>query len=173
ELARRAAVAIDNAMLYEAEQRARARAEEAAGRAAVLQSVTASLSEAPTPAEVAEVIVERGLAALGASAASIALRRDSDIEVLRSIGYRDEQVEPWRTFPVDAAVPLADAIRTGNPVFLRSGEERDARYPNLSTSWPTGDRAWAAIPLTVQGSTLGAMGLSFRDVREFDEGDRG
>jgi GAF domain-containing protein len=172
-LAHQCAQALERARLYEAERRAREQAEQAAGRAAVLQAVTAALSEALTPAEVAGVIVERGVIALGASAGSIGLKRDSDFEVVRTVGYKEELFEPWRTFPLDAPLPLAEAVRTGEAVFLGSKEQRDARYPHLAASMLRSDQAWAAIPLTVGRRTLGAMGLSFRDAREFSESDRG
>ena len=172
-LAQQCAQAFERARLYESERAARELAERAAGRAAVLQSVTAALSEALTPAEVAGVIVERGVLALGASAGSIGLVRDQDIEVARSVGYKEELFESWRKFPLDASVPIAEAVRSGEAIFLGSREERDARYPHLSAAALRDDQAWAAIPLIVEGNTLGAMGLSFAEPREFNEIDRG
>src|SRR4029079_11862374 len=61
EFARRAALSLDNAHLYEAEQRARKGAEAAAERARRLQLVTAALSEALTPPQVAEAVVAQGV----------------------------------------------------------------------------------------------------------------
>ena len=60
ELAHRAAVAVDNARLYAAEQAARADAERAADRLARLQRVTAALSGAVSSGRVARVVVEEG-----------------------------------------------------------------------------------------------------------------
>src|SRR5205823_3392412 len=68
ELARRAALAVDNARLYAAEQAARRAAEQAAERTARLQAVTAALSEALRPGEAADVVIRHSRAALGARA---------------------------------------------------------------------------------------------------------
>src|SRR5207244_11689755 len=91
ELARRASLAMDNAFLYETAVRAGREAERAADRTAALQSVTAALAEALTPAEVTTVIVERGLAVLSAAAASIVLLSPdrTELRLLRAFGYPD------------------------------------------------------------------------------------
>ncbi|HXJ63650.1 MAG TPA: GAF domain-containing protein, partial [Actinomycetota bacterium] len=73
ELARHAALAVDNAQLYEAELEARRATERAAQRTALLQAVTAALSEALGPTEVAEIVVDRCLAAMGARAGVVAM----------------------------------------------------------------------------------------------------
>jgi PAS domain S-box-containing protein len=64
ELAHRAALAVENARLHHAEQRARHAAEQAADRIGRLQGVTVALSEAITPEQTAEVIVTQAVRAL-------------------------------------------------------------------------------------------------------------
>lgn len=174
ELARRASLAIDNGELYETAVRAGREAERAADRTAALQSVTAALAEALTPAEVAEVIVERGLAALSAVAGSIVLLSPDRTELilLRAFGYPDEVIDPWKRFPVDATVPLAEAARSGEPIFLGSAEEMEERFPEMAAKTLGGNGAWAAIPLTVEGRTVGAIGVSFSNPRAFSDEDR-
>jgi PAS domain S-box-containing protein len=174
ELARRAAFAIDNALLYQEALDARREAERAAERTTALQSVSAALAEALTPAEVAEVIVERGLATLSASAGTIMLLSPDrgELVMLRAFGYTDQVIEPWTRFASDAAVPLADAVRTGEAVFLTSPEEVDERFPGLVSWGSSGNEGWAAIPLTVEGRTIGAIGVSFSRPRDFPEEER-
>ncbi|HMF88143.1 MAG TPA: GAF domain-containing protein, partial [Gemmatimonadaceae bacterium] len=58
ELSRRAGIAIDNAELYRAREAAREAAQSAADRTTRLQAVTAALSEAVTPSEVANVVAQ-------------------------------------------------------------------------------------------------------------------
>ena len=77
ELARHAAVAIDNARLYADERAARLAAERAAARLERLQFITAALSNARTPTQVGQVIVDHGLETLGASAALVYHTGDS------------------------------------------------------------------------------------------------
>ncbi len=172
ELGRRAAVALDNARLYEAEQIARAAAEHASSRIARLQDVTADLAGALTAERVAEVVIERGVAALDAQAGLIVLLVDDGaaFSIVRAVGYPPEMVEPWRRIPAETRVPFADAVRMAEPVLLRSAKELSARYPQLATAPDlTGYQAIAAIPLLVDGRAIGALGLSFADPRPFDD----
>ncbi len=175
ELAHRAAVAVDNARLYAAEHAARAAAELAADRLARLQRVTAALSGAVSSARVARVVAEEGAQALGAIAGVVA-RLDEEgaaLEVVHSLGYAPELIERFRSFPVAASLPLADAVREGRPVYVSSPAERRELYPELAAEYPVApQQAWANLPLTVDGRTLGAMTLSFAEPRAFDESER-
>ncbi len=175
DLARRAALAVDNARLYAAEQRARQAAERAADRTSRLQAVTAALAEGLTPAEVVTAVVAQGVAALGARAGSIALLTDDgqELEIAGSVGYPKELIDMWRRFPVDAPVPISEAVRTGNAVWIESLDDLAGRFPNLAAS-PSivEDQARAAIPLMIDGRAIGAMGLSFSTRRTFDADDQ-
>ena len=72
-----------------AERAARQAAEQAAARIARLQAVTAALSEAVTPAEVAEAILTQGLAALGAATGIVAVLDEAgrELEIIGAHGY--------------------------------------------------------------------------------------
>ncbi|HEX8697016.1 MAG TPA: PAS domain S-box protein [Longimicrobium sp.] len=171
ELARRAAAALENARLHTAEQEARRQAERSAERTARLQAATAQLSEARTPAEVGAVVVRTGTEALGAAAAWIGqLTPEGDaLELLASGGYPAELLEEFRRFPLDAPLPLADALRRREVVCLESVPERDRRYPALAASHPrTANAAWVAVPMLVEGRAVGGVALSFAHEREFD-----
>jgi len=175
ELGRRAGLAVDNAQLYASEHQARQAAERAADRTSRLQTVTAALAQALTPAQVAAAVVDQGVAALEASAGSIVLQAGdgSTIEVVRAAGYAEDVAAPWRQFPITAPVPLAEAVRTGKPSFLESPEAWRARYPDTSAvAASTHNSAWAAIPLQVEDRVLGALGLSFGESRVFGPEDR-
>jgi PAS domain S-box-containing protein len=172
ELGRVAALAIDNARLYQVAREARHAAERSADRTARLQRVTAALAGALTPEEVAEVVMREGVEALGASAGTLCLLDDesAELEVVRSEGLPRQMVDAWRRFPVDAGVPLAEAARTGEPVLLTTREELGARYPALVTTLK--HHAWAAVPLLADGRALGAIGLSFVEPRHFADEER-
>ncbi|MFZ5481808.1 MAG: GAF domain-containing protein [Myxococcota bacterium] len=66
DLAGRAALAIENTRVLEAERRAREAAEAGARRAAELQALTAALAEAVTPPDVARALAAAGSTTLGA-----------------------------------------------------------------------------------------------------------
>jgi PAS domain S-box-containing protein len=175
ELARVAANAVDDARLYAAEQQARAAAEQASDRIAHLQAVTAALSGALTVGEVAEVILGQGVAALGARAGTVVLLSESglEVDVVRVAGYAPEVVEGSRHFPIGATGSMAEAIRTGRPVWLERAADARAHFPILGQYHDIdGSGALAAIPLLVHGRAVGGLGLIFPDERTFDEQDR-
>ncbi|HEX8272681.1 MAG TPA: GAF domain-containing protein [Longimicrobiaceae bacterium] len=175
ELARRAAVAVDNARLYAAEQDARAAAERAADRLARLQRVTAALAGAVSTERVARVLVEEGAQALGAIAGVVARLDEGGeaLELVHTLGYPPRLTEHFRSFPVAASLPMSDAVRERRPVYVSSDEERRALYPELAAVYPvTPQQAWANLPLVVDGRALGAMTLSFGEPHAFDESER-
>ncbi len=173
DLARRAALAVDNASLYLETQQARQIAEHTAERNASLQAVTAALSEALTPAQVGEVVVNQGLAALGACAGFIALMTDhgKSLEVVRALGYPQGMLETESLYPLASPVPLTDAVRTGKPLLIESRQVWAERYPHVATKYD--HQAWADIPLIVEGQTVGGMGFSFPNARKFSQEDCG
>jgi GAF domain-containing protein len=156
------------------EQAARVAAERTAGRIARLQAVTATLAGALPPEDVADVIIEQGLAAVGAPTGSVVVLSDDATtpRTLRLVGYPPEVGEAWREFPVDTSVLLADAVRARDVLTLETAQERRARYPHLAPiTDPSRAGAHVAIPLIVGELATGAIGLSFPTERHFDADD--
>lgn len=159
------------ARLRESEERFR----HAANRTSRLQALTAALSEALTPAQAASAALTHGLTALGAHAGSVALlvERGGELEILDSVGFPQERIEKWRRFPVTSEAPLAEAVRRGKMVLIESLQSSESPYPHLSELQAVNEsQALAAVPLIVEGRTIGAMGLTFREIQRFDEDDR-
>jgi PAS domain S-box-containing protein len=175
DIAHRAAIAIDNACLYQEAQQAQKTAEQALERIARLQSITAALSESLTPAQVSEVIVEQSMAALGANSALVALLNENktELEIVQAVGYNQDLVDAWRYFPIDSPSPLAEAVRTGQPIWAESKQNRIARYPHLAEAYAQYDiDAWISIPLMVEGSAVGGVTLGFIQLQELSEEDQ-
>ncbi|MFW9262951.1 AAA family ATPase [Nostoc sp. CALU 546] len=175
DVAHRAAIAIDNARLYQEAQQAQKTAELALERIARLQSITAALSESLTPAQVSEVIVEQSMAALGATSALVALVNESktELEIVRAVGYNQDLVDSWRHFAIDSPSPLAEAVRTGKAIWAESTENRVARYPHLSQIYAQYDfKAWISIPLMVEGSAVGGISVGFAQPQQLSEEDQ-
>ncbi|HUG40382.1 MAG TPA: ATP-binding protein [Longimicrobiales bacterium] len=175
ELAVRAGLAIENAQLHAAERDAREAAERAGERTARLQAITAGLSEAVTPSAVAEVIVEQGVAALGAAHGSLMLKTEEGdaLEVVQSRGLPTAVLEPFRRVGLHDDLPVAEAVRTGEVVLMETAEERDRRFPALrEVRRQTGTRAMAAVPLRSGGRLIGGLGFGYAEERTFSADDR-
>lgn len=147
-----------------------------ANRLSRLYLVVAALSEVVSPEDVPRIAIEQGVAALGASAGSLALLSPdgATMDIVASIGFEPQNIDKWRQFPLDAPVALADAARLNTPVYLLTSEERFERYPALRTlvaKEPT--QSSACLPLTSGGKPIGAIGLSFSRPHGFNEDDKG
>ncbi len=172
-LAHQAALALDRSRLYEAERTARDQAEAAAARMSRLQSVMSALSQALTPAQVADVIIQQGIAALEAGAGSVAMLRDSEtLELAYSVGYREEIVTPWLRIPLAAEVPLTACVRESAPIWVRTRNELAERFPQAHAYAAENTHAWAVLPLVVDAHAIGVLGLSFPTARTFDADER-
>ncbi|HEX2080560.1 MAG TPA: ATP-binding protein [Longimicrobium sp.] len=147
----------------------------AARRLEALQAVTARLATALTPGEVADAVVGEGVRVLGAHSGSVALldAARQEVEVVGAVGYPAEALERFRRIPLSAAFPLTDAVRQPEPVFLADAAARDARYPHLAElRRANGGGPMAAVPLLLDGSAIGALGLNFPEDFVLDDEER-
>jgi serine phosphatase RsbU (regulator of sigma subunit)/anti-sigma regulatory factor (Ser/Thr protein kinase) len=148
-------------------------AERAGGRAARLQRTTAALARARTPQDVAGVVVSEGVTALGASGGALLVPAGDGehIAVPGVVGYGEELVGALSSERLDAPLPAATALRTGEAVWIESREERDARYPVLA-AFESSSIAMCAVPLVVGERLLGALRFSFATTKLFDDDQR-
>ena len=150
----------------------RKRAEE---RAEHLHALAVRLASSVNQPSVVEAVLEQGLRALDAAAGVVLLCSEDGLalEVIGSMGYAPEAVKPWQRIPLETAVPLTEAVRSGRAVWLENTSVFDARYPAISgVRGRGGHGAWAALPLETDGRVLGVLGLSFAEPRAFDVDDR-
>ncbi|MDQ1445017.1 MAG: hypothetical protein QOI20_1481 [Acidimicrobiaceae bacterium] len=160
-------------LLLEAEQSARRQAERTAEQLTRLQSMTALLSAANSQSDVCSVLVDQGVAGVGATTAVLCLLSadGTTLDVVRSVGLRPETEENWAHFPLDAPVPACDAVRTGKLVLFSNLEERDRLYPVFSGA-PTRNQAFATVPVMVGRTALGAVTFGWEESREFTAEDK-
>ncbi|MDI3283659.1 GAF domain-containing protein [Polyangium sp. 15x6] len=174
-LVRLGASAIDTALVRASRERAFEAAERGLSQMKRLSEVTAALSRAVSPNEVARRVVEDGARVLGARACVIARLSPcgAELEIVHAAGF--PEVIPAHTPRISMATeaPVAEAVRIKQPIWLRSRADLAARYPGL----PLGDlvqgsHAWAAVPLFVDGQVVGSLALSFQEPRAFDDNER-
>jgi serine phosphatase RsbU (regulator of sigma subunit)/anti-sigma regulatory factor (Ser/Thr protein kinase) len=147
-------------------------ARQSADRAARLYGIATALAAATTAEEVAAAVLDTGVAALGASGGGVLLSTTEDrLLVPGTLGYDEAVVERLRDESPDAELPAAYALRTGEPVWLETVEERNSRFPALQGLEP-GTVAMCAVPVVVAGQRLGALRFSFPDQRLFDDDEQ-
>ena len=138
-----------------------------------LYEVTTALAAALTTEAVAQVVAERGTAALGASAGGlfIATPDGTELRLAGVVGYPVSTTGQYERVAVSAPFPLTDAMRARRPVLLNDRAERAARYPHLASDAAPGSEAWVAVPVVIGERALGVFGLSFPTPRLFDEAE--
>ncbi|HEX2091367.1 MAG TPA: ATP-binding protein [Longimicrobiaceae bacterium] len=154
--------------------------ERARDRADRLQTLTAALAATSTPAEVAEVVVAQGVSAAGAATGMLSLRAShvgedgaAEMVILRQTGLTPGVSSAYARFPVDAPVPTATSVRTGQAFFLEEREALHAAFPEIPDVWESlGTHALATVPLSVGGERVGAMSFTFTAPRLFPSEDR-
>lgn len=174
DLARRAALAVENARLYRVERQIRQSAERTSDLLKRLQAVSTSLSQALTPQQVATAVIEQGVNSLGAHAGTVVLldEEKSELEIVGTINFSSDLVKKWERFSLDQKVPIADAVRGKAPVIIESTENWSEQYPILGPLVSvTGTKALVAFPLIVEGKIIGSMGLSFPEPQKFSDDD--
>ncbi|HLL54198.1 MAG TPA: GAF domain-containing protein, partial [Myxococcaceae bacterium] len=168
EMARQAALAIDNARLA-------AEASKTAERVARLQNVTAALSEAVTPRKVADAVLEQAMASLVAETGAVWLVNApaNRAELLSHRNFDDTSVEEYRVLPLDRHLPMTDAIRTGEAVWLGSRSDYARHYPdNKAVELIPHELATACLPLVVDRRVIGGVALSFPHARFIGPSER-
>ena len=164
----------ERAHLLSVERSTRTEAETVAARLRGLQAVTTSLIRAVDARSVAEAVLGEGVPALGGHTGSICLVADDGetVEIVHEIGYRDEIKRQWSSFPLAAALPASDAIRTGEIVLLHGPDDRDMRYPVFRGTPMVTDAAVAVVPLFDEdGTAFGAMVVGYPTPRGFGDGE--
>ena len=175
ELARRAGLALDNALHFRAEQEARAKAELGVERLGRLQRLAAAVSSAVDVGTVGRLVVREIRSAVRADAVYLARRiaGEDALELVYGEGMPyDFERERYR-FGLDWPVPGAHVVRTQEPLWLESPADRDALFGHLHAS-PSARAfgASATLPLLVDGVAVGSLAAYFTAPRTFGLDDR-
>ncbi|RUO94782.1 GAF domain-containing protein [Corallococcus sp. AB018] len=162
ELARRAALSLDNARLY-------GEARQAQARTARLQAVTAALSRAATEDAVAQVLAREVWEASGATrVAVLALEEDGLMRPLRVLGYPEDALASF-TRPPDGTDPAPRR----EAKWFGTLEEFVARHPEgAEFARRQGPGARAVVPLWGETRARGLLLLGWPEARVFPAEER-
>ncbi|MGA9763017.1 MAG: GAF domain-containing protein [Gaiellaceae bacterium] len=166
-VAGRCAHALVRARLFEERERALARTQ-------ALQRVSANLAAASTPSEVAEVVFEHALAALGTVAGRLGVLDDGgrELECLTHDFEPGSVLEPSEPLSLDAAAPGAACVRSGDEYWFESFAEIRDGFPRASEALEArGVAAAFYLPLGTE-RPFGFLAGAFETERSFDEVER-
>jgi PAS domain S-box-containing protein len=134
-----------------------------------LYAITARLSETTDREVIADAIADLAVSPIGADRGAVVVRSEDGgfLETLASRGFDDEQISPWRRFPLDGRTPIGDAVQTNRPVVMPDREAWQRSYPDLDPERIPA--AAAAVPLDVGGRAIGGIALSFDEPRTLSD----
>jgi signal transduction histidine kinase len=144
-------------------------------RVARLQRVTAALAAARDPLDVARVITGEGASALRARACVIfTLPQDAEcLDLLAARGVGERATALLRTIPIDSAMNVAVAVRTGESSWIEREDQWARLDPRAAALREAiGLHALASLPLVVGGRTIGAVSFGFDAFRTFPRDER-
>ena len=166
-------VAQERATLYDAEKQSREELERALVQLDLLQGLTAALSEAATPAQVADALVQRTLT-MGSAELAVFYAFDSRTQrllVLAHAGAEPSFSPPATRFDVatDEDDPLRQFLRQREPLWIEDRaryREVFGREPSAPYGFDPG--AFVLLPLEEPGGRLhGLLVLVYRSSRAF------
>jgi PAS domain S-box-containing protein len=143
-----------------------------------LLTLTSALSNALALEDVVRVIGEYAVESLDAERGIVALLTDDrtavDVVWFNYQAPADNLRQRYQRVPIEADVPLVEAARTGQPIWVESLAEYKTRYPKLvaETQAQVGTEALAALPFGTGSETVGAIVVSFQQAHIFPPADR-
>jgi len=134
-------------------------AERSRRRLEAIQELTASLSAAVRPANVAEALAGGVVEALGARSGAFGLVEGPELVVVESGDGTGRRRTPVQ-MPLSARTPLAAAARQGHVVWVERRGELVRAFPDA----PSSDVASVlAVPVRRGADVIGAMAFAFRE----------
>ena len=163
-LASQAAIAIENARLYKRTDAALTRRVE---ELTVVEEISRELSISLDPHHVIEVLMERAMAATGATAGAVAMLTPDEqgLLLLTYRGYPEQVAKHYRTSPwnVDQGV-IGRVVRTNQPVLLtdvRQSPDYAAIVPSTTSE--------LAVPIRYGDKPVGVINLESDRPGAFDQ----
>jgi signal transduction histidine kinase len=140
------------------------------GRMEALLELTGDLAAARSRDAIVELLLDKGMKAVGAAAIALWATTGDQLELLGQSAMFDGATR-YRRVPLATAMPLTDAVRTNSPIFLASRADYRARYPDsyerIAALVPFPELAFALLPMP-----NGGLCFTYDHEREFQPSDR-
>lgn len=139
-----------------------------------LRGLAAALGQAVTRDDIARCALRGALDLPGVFRVGLALNRTGrHLQFLSSDEGRLGASLRWCLIDAFADVPLNDAVRSGEDVYLPTPEALDAAYPEIASRQRSlGTRSMAALALGTGSERLGGLMIAYDVDQDFDEASR-
>ncbi|WP_159396602.1 GAF domain-containing protein [Sorangium cellulosum] len=141
-----------------------------------LLAVSMALSGAVTIEQISTAVVRDIHRVLHASTTMMYAASDTSqvATLIGQCGLEEQRTIPYRTVPLDARLPLSEAIRERRPIWVETRHDLYAAYPELAALRPARDdiQALAVLPIITHAELLGCLSFSFADERAWSADER-
>jgi signal transduction histidine kinase/CHASE3 domain sensor protein len=152
---------------------ARVAAEESERRAERLQLATEVLTTALERDEVAALIVDQAMQAIGGTSGALATVEENGKDLCFRAVQGVSVVAVGATLPISHALPISAAVRERRPIILESATEVAEQFPEAVQQHEVDDvRSVAAFPLMLGDHVTGVLLVRFDHDRALDDVDR-
>ncbi|WP_437953673.1 GAF domain-containing protein [Sorangium sp. So ce296] len=141
-----------------------------------LLAISSALSGAMTIEQMASAVVCDVHRVLGASTTMMyaADAAAGAATLIAQSGLEEQRASPYAIVPLDARLPLSEALRQRRPIWVGTQRSLYAAYPELAALRPARDdiQALAVLPIVAHGELLGALSFSFAAERAWTDEER-
>ncbi|WP_375485642.1 SpoIIE family protein phosphatase [uncultured Jatrophihabitans sp.] len=162
-VAAQAAVAVENARLFAAEQAARRRAEDATARLALLQHLAGRLAGALTADETVSAAAEILVDPVGATRVGVFVRDGVGYRHVSQVSGRGPTTPALTFLPDDLPNPVQTAVRSGLDHLRLVRLQLMTDYPELCEAIGDVPATTILLPLTVGHQKVGACTFTWHD----------
>jgi signal transduction histidine kinase len=143
-------------------------------RATMLLDVTTALSEAISVDEVTAVVLGKGMAVVEAARGILVSVEGDGVRVLGARGLSPALEAQLTTLTRDSDVPVVNALRKGELIFIESAEEFRKKFVGLNEAFTelADMQTYLATPLVHAGETVGSLALHFKEAAAVGASDR-
>jgi signal transduction histidine kinase len=140
-----------------------------------LVTLSDALARILSEEQVVNVVLDQAVPSFGADAGTVVLAtaQGTRFSLLGSVGFDQDELRNWRSYPIRHATPAGQAALTAAPVFVGSNAELLQRFPSLA-GLPLARHyaAHASLPMLFEGTVLGVISFNFSQPRTFDTEER-
>ncbi len=135
-----------------------------------LTHLAAALAEAASVQDMADVVADQVVPAFGPQGLVLMLAGEGRLHTIGHRGYSTDFISQFDGTPLTSRTPTAHARATGDAVFFPSFADFRRAYPDAPRY--ASRNAWAFLPLTASGHSIGSLVLSYDQPRPFPPAER-